>query len=161
MVYEKPTLLLKECSVRISELGVDLIRNFEGFSLDAYRDSGGIWSIGYGSTSDVRPGMRITPDEADKRLRSDVTEAEQAVRELVTVPLEQGEFDALVSFTYNLGRGNLKRSTLLRKLNAGFYKEAAEEFPKWRLAAGKVLQGLVRRRAAEKALFLSADRCQT
>jgi lysozyme len=97
--------------------------------------------------------MTITEDEAGDLLREDIQSSEDAVNRLVTVPITQGQYDALVSFVFNLGRGNLASSTLLRLLNSGDYTGAAEQFPRWNQAAGKVLQGLVTRRAAEARMF--------
>lgn len=138
-----------------SPAGLALIQAHEGLRLRAYRDATGIPTIGYGSTRGVRLGMAITPEQAAARLREDVEEAEAAVRRLVTVPITQGQFDALVSFTYNLGAGKLAKSTLLALLNRCDYAGAADQFPRWIKAGGKNLRGLVRRRAAERALFLS------
>jgi lysozyme len=138
----------------LSPTGLALIQSFEGLRLRAYRDATGIPTIGYGSTRGVRLGMVITPEQATARLREDVADAEAAVRRLVTVPITQGQFDALVSFTYNLGAGNLAKSTLLELLNLADYAGAANQFPRWIKAGGKNLRGLVRRRAAERALFL-------
>lgn len=137
----------------LSAQGLELIKGFEGLRLNAYQDSAGVWTIGYGHTGGVRPGDRITQAEAEAYLRQDTGWAQQAVRDLVRVPLSQGQFDALTSFTFNLGRGALEGSTLLRKLNAGDYAGAQAEFGRWVHAGGEVLQGLVRRRAAEGDLF--------
>ena len=141
----------------INQAGLDLIKSFEGLRLSAYRDPVGIWTIGYGTTRGVREGMQITERMADELLLGDVAYFENVVRSLVKVSLTDNEFSALVSFVYNLGEGNLSRSTLLKKLNAGDKRGAADELPRWNKAGGKVLQGLVRRRAAERALFLRAD----
>lgn len=142
--------------MKISQTGIDLIKSFEGLELKAYQDVVGVWTIGYGSTGPhVKPGMVITPKEAEDLLRKDVSRFEACVDKQVTVPLSQNQFDALVSFAFNLGCGNLASSTLLRKLNVKDYKGASLEFVKWNRAGGKVLAGLTRRREAEKALFLS------
>lgn len=143
--------------MNISSQGIGLIIHFEGFRAKAYRDSAGVWTIGFGSTKGVHPGMVISRDQAGIRLYHDVDQAEEAVNRLVTVPLNQSQFDALVSFVYNLGPGALQKSTLLKRLNAGDYPGAAEEFMRWVKAGGKKLTGLVRRRAAERALFLSEE----
>ena len=143
--------------MKISANGIGLLIHFEGFRDKAYRDSGGVWTIGYGSTKGVHAGQRITRDQAAIRLADDVAKAEADVSLLVNVPLTQGQFDALVSFVYNLGAGALARSTLIRRLNSGDYSGAADEFMKWVKAGGRRLQGLVRRRAAERALFLGDD----
>ena len=147
--------------MKVSERGVDLIKNFEGLRLKSYLCPAGVPSIGYGSTrhadgDPVRMNDRpITARDADFLLRFTLKSYEKAVDEAITVPLTQGQFDALVSFAYNVGLGKLKGSTLLRKLNAGDLQGAAAEFDKWVHGGGEVLPGLVKRRAAEKALFLS------
>lgn len=140
--------------MRISETGLDLIKHFEGLRLKAYKCPAGVWTIGYGSTGPhVEEGTTITEGWADALLRKDVERFEKGVEELVKVDLAQDEFDSLVAFSYNVGLGNLKNSTLLRKLNQGDYASAALEFAKWNKAAGKVLTGLTRRREAESRLF--------
>ena len=141
----------------INQAGLDLIKSFEGLRLSAYRDPVGIWTIGYGTTRGVREGMQITERMADELLLGDVAYFENVVRSLVKVSLTDNEFSALVSFVYNLGEGNLSRSTLLKKLNAGDKAGAADEFLRWNRAGGKALRGLTRRREAERALFLSTD----
>lgn len=137
-----------------SEEWLLLVTNYEGLRLEAYQDSVGVWTIGYGHTDDdVFPGMTITEDEADQILMEDVDRFEEFVNDAVTVPLTQWQFDALVSFCFNLGQGNLGGSTLLRVLNGGDYKTAAQEFNEWIYAGGKKLRGLVRRRKAESLMF--------
>jgi spore coat assembly protein SafA len=143
----------KPSGMSLSQNGVDLIKGFEGLRLNAYQDSVGVWTIGYGHTAGVRPGDHITQAQAEAFLKQDTGWAQQAVRDNVKVPLTQGQFDALTSFTFNLGAGALKGSTLLRELNAGHYATAQKEFGKWVHAGGQRLEGLVRRRAAEAALF--------
>lgn len=137
-----------------------LVTSFEGLSLKAYPDpgSGGEpWTIGYGHTGGVKKGDVITEDEAVRLLYSDASRFESAVNKLVDVPLTQYQFDALTSFTFNTGEGNLSRSTLLKKLNQGDYDGAASEFGRWVYASGKKLNGLVRRRKAEEAMFRGQD----
>lgn len=146
--------------MRTSQRGVDLIKRHEGLRLTAYPDpatGGEPWTIGYGTTAGVRPGMTISSARAEEMLQADLPRFEAAVSRLVTVPLDQHQFDALVSFTYNLGEGNLRSSTLLKKLNAGDYAAAAAQFERWVTAAGKPLPGLVKRRAAERAMFEGAE----
>lgn len=139
--------------------GIELVKICEGFKATAYLCPAKIPTIGYGhigadvTAADVGK-KTITEAEADALLRKDLKTAENGVKKCVTVALNQGQFDALVSFVYNLGAGNLQSSTLLKKLNAGDTAGAAEEFHKWRKAGGKVLEGLVKRRAAESAIFL-------
>lgn len=137
--------------------GIRLIKAFEGLRLRAYRDAVGIWTIGYGTTSGVRSGMVITEAEAERLLRRDVEKFERAVISAVNVSINDNQFSALVCFSYNVGAGALRESTLLRLLNRGDYNGAANQFPRWNRAGGRVLAGLTRRRNAERALFLSQD----
>jgi lysozyme len=142
-------------NMKIGEKGLKLIKRFEGLKLSAYYCPGGILTIGYGHTGkDVFQGQRITVQQAEDLLRKDVERFEKAVERLVTVELSQEQFDALVSFTYNLGEGALAKSTLLKVLNRGEYSKAAVQFDQWNKAGGKVLAGLVARREAEEQLFL-------
>lgn len=148
-------------SLKTSRRGQSLIKQFEGCRLVAYQDGAGIWTIGWGWTLpvdgvDVHRGMTITQAQADGLFQYGVVRYEEAVCRLVTVPLNQNQFDALVSFTYNTGPTSLERSTLLRKLNAGDYAGAATEFDRWVYIGKSTSDGLIRRRAAEKALFLEA-----
>ena len=136
--------------------GIDLIKQFEGLRLTAYQDMVGVWTIGYGHTGrDVKAGMTITQQQAEQLLINDLAQFERGVNDLVTVQINQNQFDALVSFSYNLGVGALQKSTLLRLLNAGSYQPAADEFPRWNRAGGNVVAGLTRRRYAERQLFLT------
>ncbi|MEG6000102.1 lysozyme [Enterobacter ludwigii] len=146
--------------MQTSDKGIAMIKQFEGCKLTAYQDSVGVWTIGYGWTKPVdgkpiRAGMTIKQETAERLLKTGLVSYESDVSRLVKVGLTQGQFDALVSFTYNLGARSLSTSTLLRKLNAGDYAGAADEFLRWNKAGGKVLNGLTRRREAERALFLS------
>ncbi len=145
--------------MRTSESGLALIRQFEGLRLSAYRCPAGIATIGYGSTAGVQMGQTITSERAEELLREDVRQFEAAVSRLVKVPLTQGQFDALASFAFNLGAKSLEKSTLLRLLNAGDYSGAAAQFDRWVYASGKKLSGLVKRRAAERALFEGKTPC--
>ena len=141
----------------ISQDGIGLIKHYEGCRLTAYKDPVGVWTIGYGQTAGVHEGMTITQAEAESLLADALrTKYAQGVMRLAS-PVPQCQFDALVSFAYNLGTGALARSTLLRKLKGGDIEGAADEFPKWHLAGGKSLHGLRKRRAAERALFLGAS----
>jgi lysozyme len=142
--------------MQTSEKGLDLIRKYEGLQLAAYVCPGGKLTIGYGHTGpDVTEGKKIDAEEANALLEHDVQRFELAVNELVTVPMTQGMFDALISFSFNLGAGSLKSSTLLKKLNADDREAAADEFLKWNKAKGKVLAGLTARRESERELFLA------
>lgn len=141
--------------MKTSQKGINLIAKYEGCRLEAYKDPVGVWTIGYGHTANVRSGQVITKAQAEDLLRDDLSKFEAYVSKYVKIALSQSQFDALVSFTYNVGAGNLKSSTLLKKLNSGDYAGAANEFPRWNKAGGKVLNGLVKRRAEEQQLFLS------
>jgi lysozyme len=137
----------------ITQAGIDLIKRFEGLSPTVYICPAGYPTIGYGHV--VKPDERqqfaggITTEQAETLLRQDVQTAESAVLRLITVPLTDGQFDALVSFTFNLGAGALQRSTLRRKINRRDYAAVPAEFRKWVWAGGRKLEGLVRRREAE------------
>ena len=143
--------------MKVSDRGIKLIQEFEGCSLVPYQDIVGKWTIGYGHL--IRPtddfDAPLTLSQATALLCDDLSKFEAWVLGYVTVDINQNQFDALVSFTYNLGPGALQKSSLLRKLNAGDYAGAAEEFPKWCKAGGKEIAGLLRRRNAEKDLFLT------
>ena len=141
---------------------LNLIKEFEGFEGKAYYDPVGVLTIGYGHTNlsgqppKVVPGLTISEPEASKLLVRLLDKVyEPAVKKNVKVPLTENQYGALVSWTYNLGEGNLKKSTMLKRLNAGDYEGAADEMLKWNRAGGKVLRGLTRRRKAERALFLT------
>lgn len=144
--------------MNVSPAGRHFIGLHEGLGLAAYRCPAGIWTVGYGHTTAAGPptvtaGMSITREEADAILARDLKRFEDGVLRLVTVPLAQHEFDALVSFAFNVGEGALGRSTLLRKLNAGDRAGAAAQFAAWNKAGGRALPGLTRRRAEERAMF--------
>ena len=141
---------------------LDLIGEFEGLRLKAYKDPVGIWTIGFGTTDGVTPGMTITKRKAEELLLDDIlTQRIPAIRGRVKVPLSNNEICALVSFTYNVGNGAFAKSTLLRRLNAKEPRSAvADEFLKWNKARGWVLAGLTRRRKAERLLFLTPDPVQ-
>ncbi|HAU4295918.1 MULTISPECIES: lysozyme [Serratia] len=146
--------------MQVSNKGISLIKQFEGCELNAYQDSVGVWTIGYGWTQPVDgrkigSGMLIDQATAERLLKCGLVQYEQGVNQLVKVIITQGQFDALVSFAYNLGLRSLSASTLLRKLNAGDQQGAADEFGKWVNAGGVRLNGLVKRREAERKLFLS------
>lgn len=149
--------------MKTSPTGIHLIKHFESFRSVRYMCDGGKWTIGWGHTKGVTEKTKpITIAEGDALIADDLVEFEAAVNSLVKVPLLQCQFDALVSFAFNVGQDidedtiaeGLGDSTLLKKLNAGNYIGAADEFPKWNKAKGKVLAGLVNRRAAERAMFL-------
>lgn len=135
-----------------------LIKHYESCKLEAYKDSVGVWTIGWGTTKGVKPGMKITQAEADRLLAKDLyDEFEPGVRDAIKVPYSQAQFDACVSFAYNLGVGAFQSSTLLKMLNADNPKGAADQFKRWTLAGGVSLLGLRRRRAAESLVFQGYD----
>lgn len=145
--------------MQLSHNGIDLIKDREGFSKVAYKDTGGVWTIGYGTTKvngvPVQEGMTCTIEQGCLWLEEDARWAQTAVNKAVKVPLNQNQFDALVSFVYNVGEDAFYKSTLLRKLNSGDYHGAAKEFERWVLDNGKVIPGLVSRRHQEEELFES------
>ena len=143
--------------MKISPEGLALIKKFEGCELEAYQCSAGVSTIGYGHTKGVEEGMTITKDQAEQMLLEELVEYEVAVEEAVDNQLDQCMFDALVSWTYNLGPTNLNNSTMLKVLNAGEYDEVPAQIKRWNKAGGKVLQGLIRRREAEALLFEGKD----
>lgn len=147
--------------MQCNEEGLRIIKYFEGFHSKPYLCPAGVATIGFGSTRG-KNGKRIrlnaahiTKEEGEKLLQRDVKAAENAIKRLIKVEINENELSALCSFVYNLGSGNLQSSTLRSKLNRGDYEGASREFPKWRKAAGKVLKGLVIRREMEQILFLS------
>jgi len=143
--------------MNISNEGISLIKRFEGCELEAYQDAVGVWTIGYGHTKNVRQGMSITKEQADNMLINELEEYCDHVEKAVTVDLTQNQFDALVSWTYNLGPTNLNASTMLKVLNNKNYDEVPAQIKRWNKAGGQVLQGLVRRREAEALLFEGKD----
>jgi len=144
--------------MQINREGLELIKRFEGLRLEAYQDVAGIWTIGYGHIRTAKEGMVISEAEAEALLRSDLKDAEGAVNRAVKVPVTENEFAALVSLVFNIGAGAFAGSTVLRKLNGGDHKGAADAILMWNRATvgGKkvIVQGLVRRREAERSLFL-------
>ena len=145
--------------MKTSSNGTSLIKEFEGFVANAYLCPAKVWTIGIGTTVypngvKVKKGDKCTEEQALKYLQHDLKSFEKTVNDSVKVPLSQNQFDALVSLAYNIGSGAFKNSTLLKKLNAKDYAGAADQFPRWNKGGGKVLKGLVRRRDAERALFL-------
>ena len=140
-------------NMNIGTKGLDLIRFFEGLELNAYQCAAGVWTIGYGHTKGVEKGMSISEARANEMLAEELSEYENYINTLVTVELNQNQFDAMVSWVYNLGGGNLKASTLLKVLNAGDYDGVPAQMMRWNKAGGKVLEGLTKRRQAEADLF--------
>ena len=145
--------------MKTSSNGTALIREFDGFVANAYLCPAKVWTIGIGTTiypngTKVKKGDKCTQAQALEYLQHDLKSFEKTVNDSVKVPLSQNQFDALVSLAYNIGSGAFKNSTLLKKLNAKDYAGAADQFLVWNKGGGKVLKGLVRRRDAERALFL-------
>ena len=143
--------------MKISQEGIALIKVFEGCKLESYLCAAGVWTIGYGHTKMVEEGQEITQEEADNILLNDLEIYEEAVLKAVEVPLHQHQFDALVSWTFNLGGANLNASTMLKVINKGEYEDVPAQIKRWNKAGGKVLQGLIRRREAEALLFDGKD----
>jgi len=139
--------------MKISKEGLALIKKFEGCELKAYQDSVDVWTIGFGHTKDVKEGDEINQEHAEFMLDEEMPEYEGYINNMVKVPLEQNQFDALCSWVYNLGPTNLKNSTLLTVLNQERYKEVPQEIKRWNKAGGVVLNGLIVRRQAEALLF--------
>ncbi|HHQ6569478.1 TPA: lysozyme [Serratia fonticola] len=145
-------------NLKTSQRGIALIKSFESLELKAYPDPATgdkPWTIGWGHTKGVKPGDLITEQQAEALLTEDLAVFELTVNSSVKVPITQNQFDALVSLAFNIGGPNFAGSTLVKKLNAGDQRGAADQFPRWKLANGKEMRGLVRRRAAERELFLS------
>jgi len=144
--------------MKVSADCIALIRHFEGCKLKAYKCPAGVWTVGIGHTGDdVTPTTVWTQEQADAQLLKDLEMYEADVLRYVNVPLTQNQFDALVSFTYNLGANNLRRSTLLDMLNDGRYEGAADQFLLWVNRGSKFEKGLTRRRKAERLLFLDKE----
>lgn len=143
--------------MKISVEGLALIKKFEGLELNAYQCAAGVWTIGYGHTKGVFEGQTIKKAEADEMLVLEMDEYEKAVNDAVTISIDQCMFDALVSWTYNLGPSNLNASTMLKVLNSGDYDGVPAQIKRWNKAGGKVLEGLIRRRDAEALLFEGKD----
>lgn len=142
--------------MKIEAAGINLIAEFEGCRLTAYRDGGGVMTIGIGHVSDdITEGESITQDEADELFYGDLLHVEDCIDRLVKVPLTQNQHDGLASWVFNLGCARLAESTMLKRINAMLYNQAADEMLRWNQDNGKVVAGLTRRRTAERKLFLS------
>lgn len=144
--------------MRISQSGIDLIKEFEGCVLYVYKDAVGLPTIGIGHL--IKSGEKfttITMQEAEDLLRSDIKIFEDALNKSIKVPVTQNQFDAMLSLAFNIGYGAFNKSTLLKKVNANDFSGAANEFRKWNKAGGRVLPGLIRRRTAEQKLFMKVD----
>jgi GH24 family phage-related lysozyme (muramidase) len=149
------SITVETSTLSASQNLIDMLKEFEGFRSYPYTCPGGSLTIGYGNS--IKPGeyTSITKEQAEVLLRKTVSSFESAVKKMVTVPLSQNQYDALVSLAYNIGAGALRKSTLIKKLNTGDYKGAADEFLRFVKANGKTLEGLVKRRERERNLFLS------
>ena len=154
-ITEKSPLLIKNRGKvwKFSSEGIALIKRFEGCELKAYRCAANVLTIGYGHTKDVTEDMEITQEEAENMLRHELIDYCNYVDMYVEVPLEQHQFDSLVSWTYNLGPTNLKSSTLLKVLNGKDYEGVPAQIKRWNKANGEVKKGLIRRREAEALMF--------
>jgi lysozyme len=145
--------------MRTSEQGIELIKEFEGFRSEAYKCPAGVWTIGYGDTIHVQEGDTITEEKADMLLRARIVNYEVAVEHHVTVPMNQNQYDALVSLCYNIGPGNFHKSSVVSFLNQGHKRKAGQSFLLWNKATVDgvltVLPGLVKRRQREMTLFLT------
>ena len=142
--------------MKMGEKGIDLIKHFEGFRSTVYLCAAGVPTLGFGSTHGITmDSPPITEEEGLELLMLDIAKFERGVNRLIDVPLNQNQFDALTSFAFNLGNGSLQASTLRKKVNREDYEGAADEFPRWVFAGGRKLNGLVKRRYAERALFLT------
>lgn len=144
--------------MRISNKGRDFIKGFEALRLVAYPDpgtGGKPWTIGWGHTKGVKQGDRITQEQAEQFISDDLAVFELTVNSAIKRPMTQNQFDAMVSLAFNIGGPAFAQSTLVKKFNASDVQGAADQFPRWKLSDGKVMPGLVRRRAAEREMFLS------
>lgn len=140
--------------MKLNDSGINLITNFEGCKLESYKDVGGIWTIGYGHTKEVHEGQRIVENHARQLLMQDLDYTCGELDKIIIYKLNDNQFSALVAFAFNVGTGALQKSTLLKYVNSGKLDLAANEFLKWDNVKGKPVEGLLRRREAEKALFL-------
>ena len=146
--------------MNISEEGLSLIKKFEGCELKSYRCSANVLTIGYGHTKGVEENQKITQEEAEEMLASELGEYEDYINDMVECDLEQHQFDALVAWVYNLGPTNLRSSTMLKRLNANDLDDVPAQIRRWNKAGGKVLAGLTRRREAEALMFQNKEWCE-
>ncbi len=143
--------------MKTSDNGINLIKKFEGLKTKAYKCPGGVWTIGYGHTSGVKSTDTCTMEQAIEYLKRDLIKFEYDINKLVKVELNQNQFDALVSFVFNEGSEKFKNSTMLKFINNKHFPLAAGQFDRWVYSKGVKLEGLVKRRKAEKELFLKAE----
>lgn len=144
-------------ALAVSAVGLVSIASFEGYRGQAYKDTGGIPTIGYGETKGVKMGQVTTPDRALVQLLKSTNRHTEEIKKCIKVPLYQHELDAFASFSYNVGTGAFCRSTLVKKLNAGDYEGACNEMPKWVYVNGVKSKGLESRRLAERKTCLGQD----
>ena len=156
-IIEQLLQIQRNKNMKISIEGLSLIKKFEGCELNSYKCAAGVPTIGFGSTHGIEMGMSISKARAEELLLEDISKFEDIVDKAVTVALDQHQFDALVSWTFNLGGGNLNSSTMLKVINAGDYEDVPEQIKRWNKANGKVLEGLIRRREAEALLFAGKE----
>lgn len=141
----------------VCDEAIEIIKKFEGLRLKAYKCPSGVWTIGYGHTKGVIKGQVITSEQAESLLMGDITEACHIVSDLIEIPLSNYQFSALVSFVFNVGYTRFAKSTIRKLINNGDLKRAVDQFDRWVYSGTTVLQGLVKRRAEEKALFLKTE----
>ena len=143
--------------MEISQEGLSLIKKFEGCKLESYKCAAGVWTIGYGSTNSVKEGMEISQERAEALLLEDVADFEDAINEIVQVPIQQNQFDSLVAWCFNIGKSAMKSSTCIKVLNASQFEKVPSEIKRWNKVTvngvKQVSDGLVRRREAESLLF--------
>ena len=146
---------LKRNAIALSAAGLVALASWESFRSEPYKDVGGVWTDGFGNTNQVVPGKEVTVPQALDKLLANVKTAEQAVNVCITQPMKQGEYDAFVKFTFNVGNDAFCKSTLVKKFNSGNTKGACDELLRWVYVKGKKVNGLVNRRKAEHKLCLS------
>lgn len=152
-IYDNLDKQYKPEYLTVGQEGIDLIKFFEGVEYESYQDTGGVWTVGVGHTSTAKPNMKVTEEEVDELLKDDLKDSENAIYDLVKVSLYQHQFDALVSFVFNLGYGNFKSSTLLKRINDEKHDYVPYELSRWNQDNGEVLSGLVKRRDAEGLMY--------
>ena len=144
---------------KITESTVNLIKTFEGFRAHAYKDVGGLYTVGYGQQDGVTEGMQVTVFEADQMLRQKLARIAEEIAPIIRYECSENQFSALCSLVYNIGVRAFKRSSLLKKLNEGSLDEAADQFLRWSFVDGKQVPGLLRRRRIERRVFLGLETC--
>lgn len=144
--------------MKTNKEGLELLHSFEGCKLESYQDIVGVWTIGYGTTgTDIKKGLKWTQAQVNARFEKDLKRFEEAVSNAVKISITSNQFSAVVCFAYNVGIGAMSGSTLIKKLNAGDTSGAADQLLRWNKAGGKEINGLTRRRVAERLLFLKPE----